>query len=173
MAPRKPAAAAAAANVERENRELECVLTQAETLARGDEMAAAELEIEDLKQKRKGLNGAIADLSETRGRLAKAIDTGKETRSVMCEWTPDFKARTKTLHRSDTGEVVDQRALAPGEAQTGLTFGSAGGPADDGDDPPSDVAPAASEPKRGRAGRAAAPTNTAHDFESPEPPAAA
>ena len=120
-------------NPEREQRQLLCKLTEPEMLARGDEMAECENTIAVLKDKRRGLNGKIADLAERRGKLAKVIDSGSEERAVDCVWIDDIKQNCKDLVRQDTGEKVDTRPLTAADLQTGLDLGG-GGPDDDDDE---------------------------------------
>lgn len=112
--------AASAPTPETEQRELECALTQAELLLRGEELASCGLEIEKLKSTRKGVNGQIADLAEQRTRLDVVVDTGKETRMVLCEWRPDWQAGLKTLVRLDTNEPVTTEPIEDEERQTDL-----------------------------------------------------
>jgi hypothetical protein len=116
---RKPHAKPAV-EVEHEQRELDCTLTEPEALVRGDEMAAAEVEIEGLESQRKGLNGQIADLRERRRVLAHVIESGTEKRMVQCTWTADYGTGMTTCVRDDTGEVLAQRPLTAGDRQTNL-----------------------------------------------------
>ena len=105
---------------EREQRPLECKLTEAEFKDRSDKMAAAELLIEQLKEQRKGVNGKIAAAATERGRLAHIIDTGLEQRAVECEWRDDYAKNVKRLVRLDTGVEVDTRPITADDRQTGL-----------------------------------------------------
>jgi hypothetical protein len=107
----------ASARAAREQRELTCKLTQDELLARGDEMANCELSIDKLKAERRGLNGQIADLSEQRGKLAKAIEDEEELRMVDCEWAEDLKQNCRVLKRLDTKQVVDTQPLTAADRQ--------------------------------------------------------
>jgi hypothetical protein len=107
---------------EREQRELECVLTEAEVLARGDAMSAAELEIRTHKSTRKGITGTINDLAEKRLKLAEVIETGKEKRKVDCEWLPDYAVGQTVCTRLDTNEVIETRPLTSEDRQTGLAL---------------------------------------------------
>jgi len=160
-APKKPAAPRG----EREQRELECILTEAEVIARGDDMSAAEIEIDEHKKTRRGITGSINELAEKRNKLARVIEAGKEKRLVECEWTPDFGAGQTVCARLDTGEVIETRPLTNADRQTGLALV----PDDDeGDDAPppapqpdGTVGPTTRTPRR-----AAAPKETEHTYES-------
>lgn len=139
-------------SVEREQRPLECKLTEAEFKDRSDKMAAAELLIEQLKEHRKGINGKMAAAATERGRLAHIIDTGIEQRAVECEWRDDFKQNVKRLIRTDTGAEVDTRPMTADDRQTGLDL------------PPIDepIADAAAPLKKRNRARKAAPALELH-----------
>ncbi len=106
-----------------EQRTLECILTQEELLARGDEQAAAELEIERLSMQRKGLNGEIASLRERRNKLAHTVDTKREVRAVACRWEPDYAKAVTRCVRLDTGEMIEERTLSSEELQVEIFDG--------------------------------------------------
>lgn len=160
MASRKRATRASnggggSSSTEREQRTLECQLTDAEFKDRSDKMAAEELKIERLKEERKGVNGKIAAAADERGRLAHIIDTRIETRPVECEWRKDFKQNVKRLIRLDKNTEVDTRPMDADDLQTDL--GLSLPPVD------SDAAPAAPAKRgRGRPKKSAAPVMHAH-----------
>ena len=106
-----------------EVRELSCKLTEAELLLRGDEMADAELRIEQLKLERSGVSESIKHQRELRRKLAGAIDAGKELRDVRCAWIEDFVHNCYHLVRQDTGEVIDTRAMTGDDRQEALFDG--------------------------------------------------
>lgn len=133
---RKPAAAQ---GTEREQRELECVLTPAERVTRSDEMKSAELEIEKLKGERTTITREINQLATTRNTLAHVLEANKEIRMTACTWTPDYRANLTVCTRDDTGAAVEQRPLTSDQKQVGLELVPGG---DDDDGPPS--------PRRGR-----------------------
>jgi hypothetical protein len=117
----------------REQRELACRLTETELLARGETMAEAELEIGKLKEHRKGINGAIADYSATRNKLAKVIEDGEELRMVDCVWIEDIAHNVQNCIRQDTGAQVGQRAMTAADHQLGLELNAADADGADGD----------------------------------------
>lgn len=158
--------------VEREQRELACALTNDQVRERGEQQAAAELEIERLKSQRKGLTGAINDLAEKRNALAHVVDTRVEQRVVDCVWVADYASGLSSLVRQDNGEVVEQRPIASSERQVTLSgldpVNDADGP-DDGDDdeldPPEPVAAAPAPAPRPRRGNRKPPVETSHTYE--------
>jgi chromosome segregation ATPase len=101
-------------------RELECALTQAELLERGDAMAACESSIEDLKSERRRLNASIREQSDKRGDLGKIIETKQETRDVQCKWIPDYEAKSYSLIRQDTGAEIERRDMPEADLQMRL-----------------------------------------------------
>ncbi len=109
-----------AVKVEREQRELECELSESEVVARAEELASARLEMERLKATRKGINGQIADLDDQVLKLSTTVDTGKETRAVSCTWTPDYASGMSVCTRDDTGLAIEQRALTSADRQASL-----------------------------------------------------
>lgn len=136
---------------EREQRPLECKLSDAEFKDRSDKMAAAELLIEQLKEQRKGVNGKIASAATERARLAHIIDTGIEVRAVECEWRDDLKQNLKRLIRLDKGTEVDARPLTADDLQQDLALP----PVDSVDAQPTAAAP--QKRPRGRPRKSAAP----------------
>lgn len=107
--------------IEREQRELECDLTETEVRQRGEALATARLEIEQLKQARKGINGQIADLDDQVLKLSNVVDQKHETRMVGCSWTPDYGSGMTVCTRDDTGVAIEQRALTASDRQGSLT----------------------------------------------------
>lgn len=101
-------------------RELECPLTDNEVRERGEAMSQAEREVDALKLKRKNLNARIRGLLDRMTELSIAIEARKETREIVCNWVPDFKRKVYTLHRADTREVIQERAMGPADLQTAL-----------------------------------------------------
>jgi len=110
----------AAVRIEREQRELQCDLTESEVRQRGESLATARLEIEQLKQTRKGINGQIADLDDQILKLANVVDQKHETRMVQCTWSPDYASGMTVCTRDDTGVAIEQRALTAADKQGSL-----------------------------------------------------
>jgi hypothetical protein len=138
-----------------EQRELPCKLTEPELLARGEEMSQAELKIAELKERRKGINGEIADNRAERKRLADIIDAGEEKRMVSCTWHDDFEHNVFRCKRDDTGDEVATRTMTVDDRQLALEVDevtgevldvdpandNAAGPDDDSDDDSDDDEP--------------------------------
>lgn len=100
-----------------ETRSLPVKLTDSELLERGDAVAAAELKIEELKIVRVQLNADIREQVLVRARLCHIIDKGEENRDTACVWTGDYEHNVWSLHRVDTGEVIDQRPMVAADRQ--------------------------------------------------------
>lgn len=128
--------AAQAKELGREQKELECALDDDELRVRGDDMASAELEVDELKLKRSGINGEIADLRAKCAKLAKAIDSRTEIRMVACVWIEELQQNAKRLVRQDTGETIDTRALEVAELQQDMFGGGQLEAANDNGDEP-------------------------------------
>lgn len=101
-------------------RELECALTDAELLERGDSMAACESAVDELKAERRRLNASIREQSDKRADLAKIIEAKSETRDVSCEWEPDYDNRRYDLIRLDTKAAIEQREMPEADLQMRL-----------------------------------------------------
>jgi hypothetical protein len=108
--------------LQQEERRLEVKLTEAELLRRGDDMAAAECEIEKLKEERKALNVSIQNAAGTRADLAHTIERGTEEQAVQCEWRPDYPKNVFRLVRLDTNAEVDTRAMTADERTVPMEF---------------------------------------------------
>jgi len=103
-----------------ETRELLCELTETELLQRGDQMADAELRVQQLKLKRGKVSDEIKREQIVRYELASVIDTGKEARDVECVWMPDYAHSVFRLMRRDTGEIVETRVMSAADRQMGM-----------------------------------------------------
>lgn len=114
---------------EREQRELMCELTEPERLLRGERLAQCEIEQEGLREKRRGLNGGIAELRAEATKLAEVIDAGEESRVVECTWIEDAPQNRFKLVRQDTGAEVDSRAMTFKDHQGDLFAAIGGAPA--------------------------------------------
>jgi hypothetical protein len=101
-------------------RELECTLTDAELLERGDSMAACESAVDELKAERRRLNASIREQSDKRADLAKIIEAKSETRDISCKWEPDYENRRYDLLRLDTNAAIEQREMPEADLQMRL-----------------------------------------------------
>jgi hypothetical protein len=103
-------------------RELECPLTEAELLERGDAMAACETAVDELKAERRRLNAQIREQSDRRADLAKIIEAKTETRDVSCEWRPDYDSKRYELFRLDQGDSapIEHREMPEADLQMRL-----------------------------------------------------
>lgn len=101
-------------------RELECELTPAELLERGDAMAACDTNIETLKAERRRLNAEVRGQSDKRSDLAKIIEAKSETRDVPCTWEPHYDDREYALVRQDTRAEIERREMPEADLQMRL-----------------------------------------------------
>jgi hypothetical protein len=103
-------------------RELECQLTDAELLERGEAMAACETQVDELKAERRRLNASIREQSDKRADLAKIIESKTETRDVSCEWRPDYDNKRYELFRLDNPDAapIEHREMPDADLQMRL-----------------------------------------------------
>lgn len=100
-----------------------CRLTDSEVLAKGEQLAAARLKIEELKDRRKELNEKISARQDEVLELAQLIDARAEEREVKCVWIEDFTHKVKKLIRQDTGEEVESCTMTAADLQDDLPMG--------------------------------------------------
>lgn len=103
-------------------RELPVKLVVSELLERGEAMAECELQIDKHKAQRKAVNALISKQVDERAKLAHTIESGVETRMVLCKWIGDYAKNVWNLVRQDTGEHVDSRPMTAADRQSGLPF---------------------------------------------------
>ena len=98
--------------VEKERRLCAVKLTEAERVARGDEMADCEVKIEALKAEQSELARQVKTHAKRRNELGHSLDTGTEQRELLCTWEPDYPHSVFKLTRPDSGEVIDTRPMS-------------------------------------------------------------
>lgn len=108
-----------------------------DTLAeRGQMLAQLGVEIEELKAEKKstvaGFSGQISEKEAERVRLQGAVAKGTEDVSVMCHQLGNWSANLIRYVRTDTGEVIEQRAMEADERQAAMFPGGADGEAQGG-----------------------------------------
>lgn len=108
------------------NRDLPCQLTDAEKAELSEEMAKAEIGIEDLKSQVQNLNTEKRKLGGHLNALAHQLDDGAQERSVECHWVEDLPHGVKRLVRQDTQEVVEEETLTSADLQEELPGSEAG-----------------------------------------------
>jgi hypothetical protein len=103
---------------------LECILTDTEKLIYSKEMAESvgfRARAEDsLKSFSTQIKAQIAGHDAKINLLAEKLSTGREYREVECEIVKDFKAKTKSFIRKDTGDVARVDELSESDLQTEL-----------------------------------------------------
>ena len=106
---------------EKETRELDCALTDAEVRKRAQEFAGLHERREKVEAKlakvRKQYKDHLGGLSSKFGSLAKVIASGVEKREVRCSWWRHWPSSTVQLRRDDTGEVLESRTMTTEEKQ--------------------------------------------------------
>jgi hypothetical protein len=103
-----------------EVRDLACQLTDAEKLERGARMAAAAEQAAALKADASELSKLARSHAREAGRIATVVHAGFEMRAITVEWRANYQERSKTAHRTDTGEALDTVALTAAELQLTL-----------------------------------------------------
>jgi hypothetical protein len=106
-------------------------LTEEELIIRGASMADAELQIEQLKDRRKLLNSEITTQVHLRAQLAHVIEEGFESRDVRCKWIGDFPSNQWKLIRQDNGEEVETRTMSGADRQREMEFDPGDGDVED------------------------------------------
>jgi len=106
--------------------DLPCKLTDTELRERGGKLARLLQQADELQAE---LNAAKAEfkaryelLQKTASEIATEIRSGHAMRAVNCVDLEDFSEKTVKLIRSDTGEVVETRAMTPDELQRPIPF---------------------------------------------------
>lgn len=106
------------------DRQLPCQLSQTELLAKGDEVSKTDAKLSELRVKKKTttdeLTSEIKGLEGAMKQMHQQIRTRSETREVRCEDIADFKNGIVRTIRTDTGKIVETRALLSHERQPGL-----------------------------------------------------
>lgn len=150
---------------------LPCALTDAEMIARGEQLSAALSVVDDIASERKKANDgfkARTELQMERVReLQKAIDTKAEERSVECIESFELRLGCARTVRVDTGEYIRERALRSSELQPELpmTNGENGHAAQMnlGEADPTDISDAASLLAGAQRGEEPTPSNVTLD----------
>lgn len=104
-----------------ETNELPCELTDEEKIDRGEKLAKATQEVEEIDAERKRVAAdysAKLKLARTRrDELAITVATGKEKRRVECRVFADIKQAAYITCRNDTGDEVRRRPMSSTELE--------------------------------------------------------
>lgn len=102
-------------------RDLEVALTDSEMLKRNEELLAAMQARDDLiaakSEATSNINASIKLAAQHVKELASALRNKKEKREVDCIERMIFPTNTVEIVRTDTGAVVEKRAMTPDERQ--------------------------------------------------------
>lgn len=101
--------------------QVQCVMTDAERIAKGELLARMAFELGDLEEAKaaatRDFGNRIKNLKTEQGKVADDVRSGTEMRDVECVEKPDWKEYLVTIVRCDTGEVVRRRPMTPAERQ--------------------------------------------------------
>lgn len=107
-----------------ERRLLFCRLTSDEQIQRGEALATLTQEIAALEDaqaaENKRMKEALDGMYDAQRALACVVVDGQEERPVDCEKTYDYDALQVRVVRTDTGELLEARAMTHDECQIGL-----------------------------------------------------
>lgn len=100
---------------------LKCILTEKEIKESGANLARFHSEISDLENQKKSVvsdfKSKIEKATAEADIEARKIQNGYEYRSVECEVQKIFDEKVVQVVRTDTGEIIKQRAMTPDELQ--------------------------------------------------------
>ncbi len=105
-------------------RSLQVELGEEELRKRATAVAVFELEIVALKEKLKALNTRVRGIRGAILEHCRSIRDGNEEQDVKVTVLFDYRRNTVTETRTDTGEVVDSRAMTVEERQEDLDLGA-------------------------------------------------
>jgi hypothetical protein len=97
-------------------RELDCKLTDPEKLEIGDQLASALTEHDDKQAEKVKITADQQPIKKLIKQLQKKLKLGVEQRTVLCEVHEGPGANIRLI-RTDTHQVVEERAMTPAEAQ--------------------------------------------------------
>lgn len=100
---------------------LECVLTDEETLKYAKEMAEATNKLNQLEDSKKSYNSQIkSEIDSAAAKvnlLSRKVASGKEYRDIECDIVYDWDEKVKRFYRKDTGEFVRECIISEYELQ--------------------------------------------------------
>jgi hypothetical protein len=107
---------------------LKCDLSREEIEAAGGDLARSIQEVGIIEEERKSVNdqykARIASKDSDISRFAALVRNKYEFRQVDCTLTYDFIRCLVTKVRTDTGEILEERAMRDSERQMGLPIES-------------------------------------------------
>lgn len=93
-----------------------CQLNDDEKQERGLQLAAKDVEIQELESQIADINTTKRPLVKERKALARLLHRGTEERKIMCEVHEGPGVNVRII-RGDTKEVIEERAMTPAERQ--------------------------------------------------------
>lgn len=110
------------------DRMLPVKLTDQEQRDKGKALAHVFSEYRQTQQDKKDAAAKYKELEQAQLEqveiLKDIVASGYEQRVVTCQWDYDFGKGKRTLHRMDTGEVLETSAIPQEELQADLGFAS-------------------------------------------------
>lgn len=107
-------------------KELPVKLTEEEKKAYSEELAKSHEEQEAIEAEKKTTAKQYTDtltvISERQKKLSKAIVTGEEVRTVLCELHREWDSGLIQVVRTDTKEVIDTYPIPDDEMQEHIDF---------------------------------------------------
>jgi len=105
-------------------RQLPCALTEDQIRERGIKLAGFEKELETIKLEKKAANASFKEkeeaINEEKAKLVQEINSRTEWRDVVVTEEKNYEKKEAYTIRTDTGEIVQTRALHPNEMQRPL-----------------------------------------------------
>ena len=105
---------------------LAVVLTEQEVLQYGRDCARAQADrdriISEAKSVAKDYAAQVSEQDAIIAKLSPRINSGKETRDIMCYQVSNWNTARVMVSRSDTGEVIEDRPMREEEKQRELAI---------------------------------------------------
>lgn len=124
-------------NYQKVTRVLPVKLSDKEIQAAGEKLAELELDLQRAKEEAAGIAAQFRErkkaLAENIAKTSRVVDEGQEDRPIVCEMVPDYRRNVMEVVRTDTDEVVEDRALTVDERQMELGGKPKGAEAQDAD----------------------------------------
>lgn len=105
---------------------LKCLLSDHEIRTMGQDLARSNAQKDEAEERKKAVDAQLKSEIESHATrslsLARTINNGYQYKDVDCAMRFDYLTNTVTTVRTDTGEVIESRAMTTEERQVELTF---------------------------------------------------
>lgn len=123
------------------SKHLSCLLSDQEIRTMGQELARANAQKDEAEERKKAVDAQLKSEIESHATrsasLARTINNGYQYKDVECVMRFDYVTNTVTTVRTDTGAVIDTRAMTTEERQVELKFEDEDTNADESESTPS------------------------------------